>query len=63
MTIESVAREAGLRFRPLRFEHYDFVVPKSRLERPAVRALVRLLERGSRLRAELAAAGFVSAPE
>jgi putative molybdopterin biosynthesis protein len=63
VTIESVAREAGLRFRPLRFEHYDFVVPKRRLERPAVQALIRLLAPGSALRAELASVGFVSSPE
>jgi putative molybdopterin biosynthesis protein len=62
VTIESVAREAGLRFRPLRAEHYDFVVPKARLERPAVRALVRLLAPGSALRAELEAAGFKPPP-
>jgi molybdate-binding protein len=44
----------------LRAEHYDFVVPKTRAKRPAVRALVRLLEPGSALRAELEAAGFAS---
>jgi putative molybdopterin biosynthesis protein len=58
VTIESVAREAGLRFRPLRAEHYDFAVPVSRWERPAVRALARLLESGSALRQALAALGF-----
>jgi putative molybdopterin biosynthesis protein len=60
VTIETVAREAGLRFRPLRAEHYDFVVPRARADRPAVRALVELLTRGSALRAELARAGFPS---
>jgi len=60
VTIESVARDSGLRFRPLRSEHYDFVVPRVRRERPAVRALVRLLASGGALRAELAAAGFAS---
>jgi putative molybdopterin biosynthesis protein len=60
VTIESVARAAGLRFRPLRSEHYDFIVPKARANRPALRALVRLLEPGSALRAELEAAGFAS---
>lgn len=58
VTIETVARESGLRFRPLRSEHYDFVVPVSRLGRPAVRTLIRLLEPGSALRSELEAAGF-----
>jgi putative molybdopterin biosynthesis protein len=58
VTIETVAREAGLRFRPLRPEHYDFAVPADRWERPALRALRRLLAAGSPLRAELEALGF-----
>ncbi|MEN8182673.1 MAG: molybdopterin biosynthesis protein [Myxococcota bacterium] len=58
VTIETVAREAGLHFRPLQAEHYDFVVPASRLRRPAIEALGRLLEPGSALRAELAELGF-----
>jgi putative molybdopterin biosynthesis protein len=58
VTIETVARQAGLRFRPIRAEHYDFAVPRSRWERPAVRALRRLLEPGTPLREELAAQGF-----
>jgi putative molybdopterin biosynthesis protein len=58
VTIESVARQADLHFRPLRAEHYDFAVPESRWERPAVRALARLLESGSALRQALEAQGF-----
>lgn len=58
VTIETVATEAGLRFRPLQSESYDFVVPRDRRGRPAVRALVRLLEKGSALRGELEASGF-----
>lgn len=58
VAIETVAREQGLRFQPLRAEHYDFAVPASRWERPAVRALRELLEAGSVLRGELAALGF-----
>jgi putative molybdopterin biosynthesis protein len=58
VTIESVARRAGLAFRPLREEHYDFAVPADRWDRPAVVALRRLLEPGSPLRAALAAEGF-----
>ena len=58
VTIETVAREAGLRFRPLRAEHYDFVVPEERSERPAVAALRRLLEPGSEVRRALEAHGF-----
>ncbi|HEX2486140.1 MAG TPA: molybdopterin biosynthesis protein [Myxococcota bacterium] len=58
VTIETVARQAGLRFRTLRAEHYDFAVRSDRRERPAVRALRRLLEPGSALRARLAEMGF-----
>ncbi|MFQ5698368.1 MAG: molybdopterin biosynthesis protein [Myxococcota bacterium] len=56
--IESVAREAGLRFRPLQDECYDFAIPRSRADRPAVRAFRQLLEPGSELWATLEAAGF-----
>jgi putative molybdopterin biosynthesis protein len=58
VTIESVARDRGLRFRRLRDEHYDFAVPVARWERPAVLALRRALEPGSRVRARLAEMGF-----
>jgi putative molybdopterin biosynthesis protein len=58
VTIETVARQAGLRFQPLRAEHYDFAVPRDRLERPAVQALARLLDPSSALRARLAELGF-----
>jgi putative molybdopterin biosynthesis protein len=58
VTIETIAREAGLRFRPLRTEQYDFVVPEDRLARPAVAALRRLLESGSEMRRQLEARGF-----
>ena len=59
VTIETVAREADLAFRPLRAEHYDFVVPAGRAERPAVRRLRDLLgDAGSPLRQSLAALGF-----
>jgi putative molybdopterin biosynthesis protein len=60
VTIETVALQAGLGFRPLRGEHYDFVVPESRWERPAVIALRRLLEPDSPLREELHRSGFSS---
>jgi putative molybdopterin biosynthesis protein len=60
VTIEPVAREAGLRFRPLRTESYDFAIPAERWERPAVAALRRLLEPGSALRRRLAELGFPS---
>jgi putative molybdopterin biosynthesis protein len=58
VTTLTVARDAGLRFRPLQAEHYDFVVPEDRRDRPAVRALARLLEPGSALREELEVLGF-----
>jgi putative molybdopterin biosynthesis protein len=58
VTIESVASDAGLAFRPLRLEHYDFAVPAARWDRPAVVALRRLLEPGSDLRSALRARGF-----
>jgi len=60
VTIESVAAQAELAFRPLRLEHYDFVVPAGRWDRPAVTALRRLLEPGSPLRAALAERGFAA---
>jgi putative molybdopterin biosynthesis protein len=58
VTIETVAREAGLRFRPLRPEHYDFAVPAARWERPAVRALRQVLEADHPVRARLQELGF-----
>lgn len=58
LTIETVAKYAALRFRPLRTEHYDFVIPADRWERPPVQALRRLLEPGSDLRARLRERNF-----
>ena len=58
ISIESAVRRHGLYFRPLRAEHYDFAVPASRWDRPALRELRRLLRPGSELRAELAELGF-----
>ena len=58
VTIETVAREQGLRFRPLRAERYDFVVPRGRAERPAVRALRRTLAPGGAARRRLVDLGF-----
>ena len=59
VTIESVAEEAGLRFEPLQAESYDFVVPESRWDRPALRLLRELLQDpGSRLRKDLVRHGF-----
>jgi len=58
VTIETVARQAGLAFQPIAAEHYDFVIPEDRWERPAVAALRRLLAPGTPLREALAAEGF-----
>jgi putative molybdopterin biosynthesis protein len=43
VAIEWVACHAGLGFLPLEEERYDFVIPKRRLDRPAVVAFRRLL--------------------
>ena len=44
VAIETVARDAGLGFIPLREEQFDFVIPTARLGRPAVEAFIGLLE-------------------
>jgi putative molybdopterin biosynthesis protein len=43
VAIDTVARAYGLAFLPYQDEHYDFVVPKPRLGRPAVQAFRALL--------------------
>lgn len=43
VAIRRVADQAGLGFLPLAHEQYDFVVPKSRADRPAIEAFRRLL--------------------
>jgi putative molybdopterin biosynthesis protein len=57
MAIESVARQYGLGFIPVQPEHYDFVVPKVRLQRPPVQRFRALLE-DPFVREALAALGF-----
>jgi len=44
MTLDTIARAAGLGFIPVRDERYDFVTPKSRAQREAVKAFRALLE-------------------
>jgi putative molybdopterin biosynthesis protein len=61
VAIEPAARSAGLGFLPLRQEQYDFVVPRERRERAAIKAFVELL-REPTIRQELARRGF-SCPE
>jgi len=60
VTIETVARQAGLRFQPLQAEYYDFAIPADRWDRPAIRALRELLAEGTSVRAELSRLGFGS---
>jgi putative molybdopterin biosynthesis protein len=43
LAIETVAHQYGLGFLPLQAERYDFVIPVSRAERPAVLQFARLL--------------------
>ncbi|HKC44826.1 MAG TPA: molybdopterin biosynthesis protein [Burkholderiales bacterium] len=57
VAIDTVARQYGLGFIPVQEERYDFVVPKARLDRPAVRAFRELL-RDARVRERLRALGF-----
>jgi putative molybdopterin biosynthesis protein len=57
VAIATVAAEAALGFLPLQEEQYDFVVPRSRWDRPAVRAFRDLLARHD-TRAALADRGF-----
>ena len=44
MTLDTVARSAGLGFLPVQPEQYDFVVPRSRADRPGVLAFKNLLQ-------------------
>lgn len=59
VAIAPVARDSKLGFIPLCAEQYDFVVPKSRRDRPAIRAFERLLGRAE-IRGRLASMGFLS---
>ena len=43
MTLQTVARNAGLGFLPVQHEQYDFIVPRARADRPAVVAFKALL--------------------
>jgi putative molybdopterin biosynthesis protein len=43
VTLDTIARNAGLGFLPVQEEHYDFVSPKSRANRPGVVAFKKLL--------------------
>ncbi len=43
VTLDTIARGAGLGFIPVQHEQYDFVSPRTRAERPAVKAFVERL--------------------
>lgn len=43
LAIDTIARQYDLGFIPMQQESYDFVIPKSRIDRPAVQAFVTLL--------------------
>jgi len=47
MTLDTVARGAGLGFLPVQAEQYDFIVPRFRANRPGVIALKMLLQQSS----------------
>jgi putative molybdopterin biosynthesis protein len=57
MAIDTVARQYGLGFIPLQEEHYDFVVPNARRDRPGVQFFIRVLQEPA-VRARLRALGF-----
>jgi len=57
VAIDTVARLYGLGFIPLQEEHYDFVVPTSRLQRSAVGRFIELL-RSREMREQLEGLGF-----
>ncbi len=59
VAIDTVARMYGLDFLPIKHEHYDFVIPKSRWDRPAVTAFRELLA-DEQIRKKLLALGFES---
>ena len=43
VTLDTIARGAGLGFIPVQHEQYDFVAPKARADRPGVKAFVAQL--------------------
>jgi putative molybdopterin biosynthesis protein len=47
MTLDTIACQAGLGFLPVQVEQYDFIVPASRVDRPAVAAFRVLLQQAS----------------
>ena len=45
MAIETVGKDLGLGFFPMQDEEYDFVISKTRLNKPAVRTFLEILDR------------------
>jgi putative molybdopterin biosynthesis protein len=43
VTLDTIARGAGLGFIPVQHEHYDFVSPRTRVDRPALKAFIERL--------------------
>ena len=62
VAIETVARQSDLGFLPIDHEQYDFVIPESRRDRPAVQAFCQLLEDPA-IRLRLDEMGFESVDE
>jgi putative molybdopterin biosynthesis protein len=60
VTIETIAQQTGLRFRPLQDEYYDFAIPEDRWDRPAIVELRRLLAPEGSVRVELQKLGFAA---
>jgi putative molybdopterin biosynthesis protein len=57
VAINTISEQYGLGFIALQDEHFDFVVPRARLERPAVRMFCELLKDAG-VRQQLSALGF-----
>ena len=57
VTLDTVARSAGLGFTPVQAEHYDFIDPRAHSHRPAVTTFKELLQDGT-VRAALARLGM-----
>ena len=65
MTLDTIARSAGLGFLPVQAEQYDFIVPRGRANRPGVVAFKTLLAQASTrealVRLGMSAGGYVLA--
>jgi len=57
VAIRTVAESYGLACLPMKAEHYDFAIPKNRLNRPAVQAFLKLFQDPG-VRGQLQNAGF-----